>query len=175
MVEIKILDWIQGLRTPIGDNVMCFVTKLGNAGILWIVLAIILLLFPKTRRSGLIVIVALILDIILCNGILKNVFSRVRPCDVNTAIQLLIPRPHDYSFPSGHTAAAFTTVSALYFAGERQIWKPTLVLAILVAFSRLYLYVHYPTDVLGGILVGNFCGYGGMLCVNQLLNRHSYH
>ena len=94
MVEIKILDWIQGLRTPIGDNVMCFVTKLGNAGILWIVLAIILLLFPKTRRSGLIVIVALILDIILCNGILKNVFSRVRPCDVNTAIQLLIPRPH---------------------------------------------------------------------------------
>lgn len=169
-MEIKLLDMIQGLRTPIGDSVMCFITSLGNAGMIWILLAMILLLLPKMRKSGMILMTALILDVILCNGILKNVFARVRPCDVNTAVQLLVPRPDDYSFPSGHTAAAFATVAALYLAGKRKLWKPALVLAALIAFSRVYLYVHYPTDILGGILVGTVCGYAGMLCTNQIEN-----
>lgn len=108
---------------------------------------------------------ALVLDVILCNGILKPLFARVRPCDVNTTIQLLVPRPSDYSFPSGHTAASFAAVTALFFAGEKNLWKPALVLAVLIAFSRLYLYVHYPTDILGGIAVGVICGYVGMVCV----------
>ena len=108
---------------------------------------------------------ALILDMILCNGILKHVFARVRPCDVNTTIQLLVPRPSDYSFPSGHTAASFAAVAALFFAGQKKLWKPALVLAVLIAFSRLYLYVHYPTDILGGIIVGVLCGYIGARCV----------
>lgn len=111
---------------------------------------------------------ALILDAILCNGILKNAFARVRPCDVNPAVDLLISRPEDYSFPSGHTAASFAAVSALFFAGEKKLWKPALLLAVLIAFSRLYLYVHYPTDVLGGIAVGVICGYAGMRLVKQL-------
>ena len=108
---------------------------------------------------------ALVLDMILCNGILKHVFARVRPCDVNTTIQLLVPRPSDYSFPSGHTAASFAAVAALFFAGQKKLWKPALVLAVLIAFSRLYLYVHYPTDILGGIAVGVLCGYIGARCV----------
>ena len=119
-------------------------------------------------------IMALILDVILCNGILKNVFARARPCDVNTAVQLLVPRPDDYSFPSGHTAASFAAVSALFFAGEKKIWKPALMLAVLIAFSRLYLYVHYPTDILGGILVGTVCGYTGMLCVEQIQKKRKH-
>lgn len=170
-MEIKLLDLIQKLRTPIGDSVMCFITSLGNAGMIWIILAIVLLLFSKTRKSGMILMTALILDMVLCNGILKNVVARVRPCYVNTAVQLLIPRPYDYSFPSGHTAASFAAVTALFFAGENKLWKPALVLAMLIAFSRLYLYVHYPTDILGGILVGTVCGYVGMLCIEQLLKR----
>lgn len=108
---------------------------------------------------------ALVLDMILCNGILKHVFARVRPCDVNTTIQLLVPRPSDYSFPSGHTAASFAAVAALFFAGQKKLWKPALVLAVLIAFSRLYLYVHYPTDILGGIVAGVLCGYIGARCV----------
>ena len=108
---------------------------------------------------------ALVLDVILCNGVLKHVFARVRPCDVNTTIQLLVPRPSDYSFPSGHTAASFAAVAALFFAGQKKLWKPALVLAVLIAFSRLYLYVHYPTDILGGIAVGVLCGYIGARCV----------
>ena len=92
-MEIKILDLIQSIRTPVGDMLMCFITKLGNAGIIWILLAVILLMIPKTRKSGIILAVALCVDLVLCNGILKNLFVRIRPCDVNTSIQLLIPRP----------------------------------------------------------------------------------
>lgn len=163
------MDLIQGLRTPAGDRIMCFVTSLGNGGMIWILLAVVLLLIPRTRRSGAVLLTALIFDVILCNGILKNAFARVRPCDVNTAVQLLIPRPDDYSFPSGHTAASFAAAAALFFAGERKLWKPALVLAVLIAFSRLYLYVHYPTDILGGILLGIACGYMGMRGTDQIL------
>lgn len=165
------MDLIQGIRTPIGDHVMCFISSLGNAGMIWMVLAVVLLIIPKTRKSGMIVMAALVFDVVLCNGILKHVFARVRPCDVNTAVKLLVPRPNDYSFPSGHTAASFAAVAALYFAGEKKLWKPALVLAVLIAFSRLYLYVHYPTDILGGILVGIACGYAGMKFVEVMFSK----
>ena len=155
--EFSILDFIQGIRTPALDTIMCFITKLGNAGILWILLAAVL-----------IVMVALVFDVILCNGILKNLVGRIRPCDINTTVQLLVPRPTDFSFPSGHTAASFTAVTALYCAGEKKLWKISLVLAVLIAFSRLYLYVHYPTDILGGILVGLLCGYIGSVAGKYL-------
>lgn len=160
-MEIEILNLIQSIRTPLLDIFMSNITKLGNAGIVWILLTIVLLLIPKTRKSGLILAVALIVDLILCNGILKPLIARIRPFDVNTTIQLIIAKPHDDSFPSGHTAASFTAVMALYLAGEKKLWKVSLVLAVLIAFSRLYLYVHYPTDVLGGIITGAIAGYIG--------------
>ena len=94
--EFSILDFIQGIRTPALDTIMCFITKLGNAGILWILLAAVLIAIPKTRKSGVIVMVALVFDVILCNGILKNLVGRIRPCDINTAVQLLVPRPTDF-------------------------------------------------------------------------------
>lgn len=162
-MEIQILDWIQGLRAPWLDSFMMAVTTLGNAGVIWILLAAVLLIGKKTRPAGLAVAAALILDLILCNGILKPLFARVRPFDVNTAVELLVARPLDFSFPSGHTAAAFAAASALGFAGRRRYCLAALVLAALMAFSRLYLYVHYPTDVLGGILVGLLCGFLGAL------------
>ena len=143
-MEIEILNLIQHLRTPFLDEAMRFVTSLGNFSIAWVMLALVLILIPKTRKIGLVVMVAVILDSVLCNVILKNIFVRPRPCDVNTAINLLIPRPSGYSFPSGHTSASFAAVAALYFSGERKIWKAALALAILIAFSRMYLYVHYP-------------------------------
>ena len=155
-MEIEILSMLQKIRTPLLDIFMSNITKLGNAGIVWILLTIVLLLIPKTRKSGLILAVALIVDLILCNGILKPLIARIRPFDVNTAIQLIVAKPHDYSFPSGHTAASFTAVMALYLAGEKKLWKIAVVLAVLIAFSRLYLYVHYPTDVLCGLIIGVF-------------------
>lgn len=167
-VELSILDWIQSIRTPIGDIIIPCITKLGNMGMIWILLAVILLLIPKTRKSGVVLLAALCVDIVLCNGILKNLIGRIRPCDVNTQVQLLIARPDDFSFPSGHTAASFAAVAALYLAGERKLWKPALVPAVFIAFSRLYLYVHYPTDILGGIIVGIAAGYIGYWTVDIL-------
>lgn len=163
---MNILNWIQSIRSPVGDVLMPLITKLGNVGMIWILLAIILLLIPRTRKSGAILAAALCVDLILCNGVLKHLFRRIRPCDINSSIQLLITRPVDSSFPSGHTAAAFAAVTALDAAGERKLWKPALVLAVFIAFSRLYLYVHYPTDILGGIIVGVVAGYIGSWIVN---------
>ena len=148
---------------------MSNITKLGNAGIVWILLTIVLLLIPKTRKSGLILASALIVDLILCNGILKPLIARIRPFDVNSAIQLIVAKPHDYSFPSGHTAASFTAVMALYLAGEKKLWKPALALAILIAFSRMYLYVHYPTDILGGVIFGSLSAWIGYRISTKVL------
>lgn len=163
-IELKILDWFQTIHTPVGDACMCFITSLGNAGLIWIVLAAVLIAIPRTRKSGIIVAAALLIEVALCSGILKNVFRRVRPFDVNTAVQILIIKPRDFSFPSGHTAASFAAAAALYFAGERKLFIPVLVIACLIAFSRMYLYVHYPTDILGGLIIGTLSAYAAYKC-----------
>lgn len=157
--EFAVLDFMQeNLRSDVVDSMMVFITRLGNGGRIWIALAVILLLFKKTRRTGIIVTISLILELFLCNIVLKPLVARIRPFDVNDAVQLLISAPKDYSFPSGHTGAGFAVVAALY--GSRSgLWKPTLILASLIAFSRMYLYVHYPTDILGGILLGILTGW----------------
>lgn len=167
-IEFQILDFIQGFRTPFGDTVMPLISSLGNAGCLWIGLTVILLLLPEKRKSGGILLAALLFDLLLCNILIKPLVARVRPCDVNTAVELLIAHPVDMSFPSGHTAASFASVAALYLAGERKLWKISLVLTVLIAFSRLYLYVHYPTDVLGGAVIGILSGYLGFRCAEAL-------
>ena len=131
-IELSILDWIQTLHTPFLDKIMVFITRLGDAGIIWIVLSIVLLLIPKTRKSGAVMVAALVVDVLLCNIVLKNLVARTRPYDVNTGVHLLVAKLHDYSFPSGHTAASFASVTALYLAGEKKLWKFALVLACLI-------------------------------------------
>ena len=129
-IELSILDWIQTLHTPFLDKIMVFITRLGDAGIIWIVLSIVLLLIPKTRKSGAVMVAALVVDVLLCNIVLKNLVARTRPYDVNTGVHLLVAKLHDYSFPSGHTAASFASVTALYLAGEKKLWKFALVLGM---------------------------------------------
>ena len=127
--ELQFLSALQGLHTPARDAVMLFFTRLGNAGFVWIVLAAILLLFRRTRRAGCILALALVCDLVLCNFILKPLVHRVRPCDLLPEVTLLIPHPSDYSFPSGHTAASFTAVAALWLAGKKRLAGAALVLA----------------------------------------------
>ena len=169
-MEIHILDMIQNFRTPIGDVVVPLITRLGDAGIIWIILTVLLLIIPKTRKTGVIMMAALLVDVLLCNVLIKNL-ARTRPFDVNTAVQLLVAKPRDYSFPSGHTAASFASVTALYLAGEKKMWKAALVLAVLIALSRLYLYVHYPTDIIGGVIFGSLSGYLGYKIVEWIQKK----
>ncbi len=165
LFEIGILDFIQqNLRTPFGDAVMPVVTVLGDGGIFWILLTLALLLIPRTRRLGLVCAVSLLIDVALCNGLIKNLVARTRPYVVNPDIVLLVEKPGEFSFPSGHAAASFTVVGAMYFNKSR-LWIPAGVLAAVIAFSRLYLYVHYPTDVLFGAVFGVLFGYLGTLIV----------
>ena len=153
-VEFSILDFIQNqFRTSFGDFVMPLISKLGNGGIIWLVLSGLLCVFPKYRKAGVTMMTALALDVLLCNVMLKPLVGRMRPFTVNTGVELLINAPKDFSFPSGHTAASFAAAFALLFV-KNKLWIPSMILASLIAFSRLYLYVHYPTDVLAGILLG---------------------
>lgn len=170
-MELRILDFLQTIHTPLLDKILAFITSLGNAGIIWIVLAVVLLILPKTRKTGIIVAAALLMDLVLCNLILKNLVARVRPYDVNTAIAILIKKPLDFSFPSGHTAASFAAMTALFLAKMKKAWIAALVLAVLIAFSRLYFYVHYPTDVLGGAVVGILSGIIGYAIVEKIDKR----
>jgi len=157
-VEISILNFISTFHSPILDQIMIGVTILGNLGMVWILLTLVLCVSKKYRNLGKLLAFALLIDAILCIAILKPLVARIRPCDVVPGIQLLIKRPSDFSFPSGHTAFSFTAVSVLYFK-RFPYWKMGLVFAVLIAFSRLYLYVHFPTDVLGGIMLGIFSGW----------------
>ena len=153
-VEFSILDFIQNqFRTTFGDFVMPLISKLGNGGIIWLVLSGLLCVFPKYRKAGVTMLTALALDVLLCNVMLKPLVGRMRPFTVNTGVELLINAPKDFSFPSGHTAASFAAAFALLFV-KNKLWISSMILASLIAFSRLYLYVHYPTDVLTGILLG---------------------
>ena len=157
--ELGILNWIQAsCRTEFLDAAMPMVSALCNHGEIWIALAAILLFTRRFRRTGAVLALALLLDALCCNAILKPLIARARPCDVNAAAELLIARPADWSFPSGHTAASFAAVGALLWERSK-LWGPAFVLAVLIAFSRLYLYIHWPSDVLAGAALGAALGF----------------
>ena len=167
--EFNLLDQIQQhLANDFLNALVPRISSLGDVGLIWIALSILLLLFPKTRKAGLASGIALLFMLITGNMILKPLVARLRPFTVNTAVELLIPPPTDFSFPSGHTYASFASASAI-FRNNRKIGIPALILASLIAFSRLYLYVHYPTDVLFGILFGILEGWIGILISNRVL------
>ena len=158
-MELFILDWIQAhLRCGFLDAVLPIISWTANHGEIWILLALALVLRKSSRRQGWTVALALVLDLVCCNLLLKPLIGRVRPFAVNPAVELLVSPPLDASFPSGHTAASFAAVFALRESGS-PLWKPALAVAVLIAFSRLYLYVHWPSDVLGGALLGAFLGW----------------
>ena len=170
-LELAVLDWLQlHLRCDLLDALLPPITHLSDHGEIWILLAAVLLLRRKTRSSGLAVSGALVLDVLACNVILKPLFGRIRPFVVHPVVELLVEPPLDASFPSGHTAASFAAVFAL-LAMKNPQWKPALALAVVIAFSRLYLYVHWPSDVLGGILVGAAAGFGSVWLLRRFCRK----
>ena len=153
--DLPILDWIaENLQCSFLDTVMPLITVLGNGGIFWIAVSVVLLLIPKTRRAGLAMGMALLMGLVVCNLTLKPLCARIRPYDFyGESMKLLVATPHDFSFPSGHTIASFEAATALTIFNKK-LGIPALILASLIAFSRLYLYVHYPTDVIVSIGLG---------------------
>lgn len=171
-IDFGILDFIQTcLRCDLLDMIMPLITRLGDGGILWICCSLILLILPKTRKTGMVMAVSLGFEVLCCNVFLKPFVARIRPCDVNSTIQLLIPHPEGFSFPSGHTGASFAAASVLFFSRNR-FRMPAFLLAALIGFSRIYLYVHYPTDVLAGALLGIMLGWLGKVLVDFLEKVH---
>ena len=169
--ELPILFWIrENLTCPFLDAVMPVISSLARHGELWIGLAVVLLCFPKTRRVGLTVGLALIIGYLTGNLLLKNLVARVRPYDVDLTVSLLVDRLTDFAFPSGHTLASFGAATALTVR-YRRAGAAALVLAGLIAFSRLYLFVHYPTDVLAGALLGVGLGLLGCRLADRLWER----
>ena len=152
--ELGLLDKIQEIFScEFLDKVIPIITKLGDEGLLWIALAVIFLFFKTTRKIGITMGLSLLIGYLVGNLFLKNVIARVRPYNLNTEAVLLIPKLKSFSFPSGHTLSSFEGATSIFLRNKK--WGiPALVLAVLIAFSRMYLYVHYPTDVLAGAILG---------------------
>lgn len=153
-MEISILYAINSLHNNIMDNIMKTITILGDAGIIWLIIALILLFNVKTRKCGILIILAMLIGLVIGNIILKNVIARPRPFSLDGTIKLLIQKPLDYSFPSGHTMASFEAAVIIYLHNKKY-GIISLIIAILIGFSRMYLFVHYPSDVLFGAILGS--------------------
>jgi len=149
-----ILDYInRNMQSELLDAVMPVVSGLGNLAFVWILTALIFLTVRRYRKQGFMIMVSVSICAIVGNLILKPFVTRIRPYELNSAIRLLIPPLNDYSFPSGHTMAAFAAATVICYT-NRRFGVLAFAFAALMAFSRLYLYVHYPSDVLAGMLLG---------------------
>lgn len=158
--EGNVLLFIQEyMRNGILTTFFIFITTLGNGGAVWIASAVAALCFKKTRKAGIAIGVALLLSLIINNFILKNLVARIRPYDVIEGLEILIARPKDFSFPSGHTGSSFAAATVIYRCLGKRYGVPAVILAILIGFSRLYIGVHYPLDVLAGVVIGYVIGY----------------
>lgn len=177
-VELKILLWMRDVfECAFLDWFMPLITKLGDEGIFWIVVAVVLLFIPKCRKAGAVLGVSLLLGLLIGNLTLKPLIGRIRPYDFfyelnGEKIKLLIDAESSFSFPSGHTLASFEAATALLL-NKRKLGIIALVLAILIAFSRMYLFVHYPTDILGGIVLGVINGVLATYIVTKVIDVYN--
>ena len=170
-LDFSILYWIQDhLRCSLLDWLMPKLSVLGDSGIIWIVAALALIAAKRHRRCGITLAAGLLCSLLLGNLLLKPLIARPRPCWLDETVILLVSAPGDYSFPSGHSLSAFIA-AVILLRYDRRFGIPALVLAAFIAFSRLYLFVHFPSDVLAGILLGTGVGLGVSLLAERFLRR----
>lgn len=158
--EVDFLKFvIENFHNDMVTEIMRIITSLGNSGFIWILIAAVFIIIPKTRKTGLTMAVSLIIILITVNLILKPLIDRARPFEINSDIlkNILISLPADGSFPSGHTAAAFGAATAAFCCNKRT-GSILYIMAVLMGISRLYFAVHFPTDVIGGIVIGVAAG-----------------
>ncbi|MBE5934704.1 MAG: phosphatase PAP2 family protein [Lachnospiraceae bacterium] len=167
----EILLWLQeNMRNSILTPILSFITNLAYNGEVWIAISIILLCLKKYRKIGFKTLLAMFISMILCDNLLKNIVARPRPYDSIEELIRIGHRVKSYSFPSGHTSTAFAFATAFTKGMPKKYVVLVWILAVIMAFSRLYLGYHYPTDVLGGMVVGTFCGFLGGIIINGVMN-----
>lgn len=166
------LLWIQdALRNVWLTPVMIGVTSLGNGGTIWLIISMLLLSVKKTRYIGIMSLMALLGSYIISNLLLKNIIARIRPYEVVIGLQQLIEKPGDFSFPSGHTSSSFAAAIILYKELHKGYGIPAMILATLIGSSRLYLGVHYPSDVICGALIGSIIALTTRCVYYELIKR----
>lgn len=168
-MDFYILDFIQShIRCDFLDFLFSRITMLGNAGIIWIIICLCLILKKDYRKAGICILLAMLIGNLLGEQVIKPFVARPRPF-IQRSFHLIIPAPSGYSFPSGHTASSFCAALFLTLV-DRRFAVPAYLLAAAIAFSRLYLYVHFPTDVFAGVILGTLCA----LIVYFLLYRKTF-
>ncbi len=156
-----ILLWIQEwMRSAWLDTIVPLYSSLGNGGLIWLVIAAICLLSKRYRRVGLAMICGMAIGWVVGNGVIKPFVARARPCWLAPDVALLIPIPQDFSFPSGHTLSSVIAATTMWCSGIRWLGMVGVVMATLMALSRLYLFVHFPSDIIAGIVLGVAIGCG---------------
>ena len=154
-MELNILYAIQSIHNPVLDQIMItvFNTLVGSLGQLWVVAGLVLLVIPKTRKCGAAVLLSYFVSFLIGNEWLKDLIARPRPCAVDDTVQLIVKKPSSFSCPSVHTYLAFSSAMAIFHYYKKS-GIGVFVFAALVGFSRMYFFVHYPTDVLFGAVLG---------------------
>lgn len=153
--EGSILLFLQNyVRNPVLNALLIPFTLSNNAGIPCILIVAVFIYFKSLRKAGILMGISLFLEFLLNNLIIKNLFARIRPYEVIDGLILLVGKAPDYSFPSGHTGSAFALAVVIFMVMDRKYGIIALILASLMGFSRLYVGIHYPSDVLGGVILG---------------------
>ena len=174
--DLPILDWIAAnIWCPFLDVAMPIITMFGDAGIFWIAVAVLFMITKKHRKTGIGMMLALMMGLLICNIWLKPTVARIRPYDFQMEyfmkeIPLLVGTMHDFSFPSGHTIASFEA-AVVILLNNKKLGIPAMILAVLIAFSRLYLYVHYPTDVIFSIFLGSIFDLIGNFLAQKIMDQ----
>ena len=151
--DLSVLEAIQNIQSESLDALMMIFSYMGEAGAIWIFAAITMLCFKKTKVTGVMILFALLAGVLIGEVALKNIICRPRPFVTFPELPQNINPPSGFSFPSGHSCSSFAAATVMLFRDKRY-GIPALFLAVLIAFSRLYNCVHYPTDVLAGIILG---------------------
>ena len=156
-IDFSILYWIQdNLRNSFMDFVMPLFSNLQDGGLIWISIAVVMLFFKRTRYCGIAVLFAMGIDTLITEYGIKNVVCRVRPCNLVDDVNMLVKKPTSYSFPSNHSASAFAGAVAVMLTIKKRAWTiPAFVFSGIISFSRMYVFVHFPSDVFAGILLGS--------------------
>lgn len=163
----NIINWVGRLHRPILTKLCVALSVLGSKGFVWFLFCLPCLIYQPWRLTGVNIIVALALTSLAGEGVIKHIVCRVRPCHKLEDDELVLKRPRYYSFPSGHTSSSFS-VAAVLLARCWPVAIPVLLFAFAMGASRVYLRVHYLTDVLCGIVLGLLCGFLSVELLNHL-------